>query len=296
MAVDYLIGVDGGGSGTRALIHRMDGQAVGSGSSGPSALGQGIPQAWDNVLAAVRRGFEAAGVAVPSWSRCALAAGLSGVSHAPWRDEFLAADPGFARLEADTDSYTMLLGAHGGQPGVIVIAGTGSIAEALRADGLRATVGGWGFRVDDEGSGGWLGLQAVRHGLAAFDGRVNASPLARRVWMHCGDERETLQEWCSVSGQFEFAQLARAVFECEATDPVAARLLQEATHALEDLALAIDPRGRLPLAVAGSIGERLAPRMRPALRGRLVPAQAGAAEGALMLARRSFRKETEAVL
>jgi glucosamine kinase len=296
MPVEYLIGVDGGGSGTRALIHRTDGQAVGSGSSGPSALGQGISQAWDNVLAAVRRGFETAALPVPAWSRCALAAGLSGVSHAPWRDEFLASDPGFARLEADTDSYTMLLGAHGGQPGVIVIAGTGSIAEALRADGSRATVGGWGFRVDDEGSGGWLGLQAVRHGLAAFDGRVNASPLARRVWMHCGDERETLQEWCSVSGQFEFAQLARAVFECEATDPVAARLLQEATQALEDLSLAIDPRGRLPLAVAGSIGERLAPRMRPALRSRLVPAQAGAAEGALMLARRALRKETEEAL
>ncbi|HEX7891292.1 MAG TPA: BadF/BadG/BcrA/BcrD ATPase family protein [Ramlibacter sp.] len=294
--MEYLIGVDGGGSGTRALVHRTDGQAVGAGRSGPSALGQGIPQAWDNVLLAARRGFETAGLPVPSWSRCALAAGLSGVSHAPWRDEFLALDPGFARLEADTDSFTMLLGAHGGQPGVIVIAGTGSIAEALRADGLRATVGGWGFRVDDEGSGGWLGLQAVRHGLAAFDGRVNASPLARRVWMHCGDERETLQEWCSVSGQFEFAQLARAVFECEATDPVAARMLQDATQALEDLALAIDPRGRLPLAIAGSIGERLAPRMRPALRGRLVPAQAGAAEGALMLARRAVRKETEAAL
>lgn len=296
MKVEYLIGVDGGGSGTRALVHRVGGDVVGSGSAGPSALGQGISQAWDNVLAAVRRGFEAAGVATPPWSRCALAAGLSGVSHRPWRDEFLAADPGFVRLEAETDSFTMLLGAHGGQPGAIVIAGTGSIAEALRADGSRATVGGWGFRVDDEGSGGWLGLQAVRHGLAAFDGRANPSPLARRVWMHCGDERETLQAWCAASGQFEYAQLARAVFDCEATDPVAARLLQQATDALEELALAIDPRGRLPLAISGSIGERLAPRMRPALRSRLVPARAGAAEGAVMLARRVLQKETEEVL
>ncbi|HYE38995.1 MAG TPA: BadF/BadG/BcrA/BcrD ATPase family protein, partial [Ramlibacter sp.] len=229
-------------------------------------------------------------------SRCALAAGLSGVSHGPWRDAFVARDPGFGWLAAETDSFTMLLGAHGGQPGAIVIAGTGSIAEALRADGSRATVGGWGFRVDDEGSGGWLGLQAVRHGLAALDGRVNISPLARRVWMHCGDERESLQAWCGTSGQFEFAQLARAVFECESTDAAAARLLQQATVALEELALAIDPRGRLPLAVAGSIGERLAPRMRPAVRSRLVPARAGAAEGALMLARRALRPEAEEIL
>jgi glucosamine kinase len=191
----------------------------------------------------------------------------------------------------------MLMGAHAARPGAILIAGSGSIAEALHADGTRATVGGWGFRVDDEGSGGWLGLQAVRHGLAAFDGRANPGPLARRVWMHCGDEREALQEWCGRAGQFEFAQLARAVFECEEGDPVASRLLAQAVAALEELALAIDPRGRLPLAVAGSVGERLAPRMRPFVRSRIVPAQAGPAEGALMLARRLLqRQETEAAL
>jgi glucosamine kinase len=293
---DYLIGVDGGGSGTRALVHRLHGEAVGTGEAGPSALQQGVPQAWQNVLLAIRRAFEAGGLAVPPWPRCVLAAGLSGVSHAPWRDAFLARDPGFARLAAETDSYTMLLGAHGGQPGAILIAGTGSVAEAVRADGSRATVGGWGFRVDDEGSGGWLGLQAVRHGLAAFDGRANPGPLARRVWMHCGDERATLQEWCGSAGQFEFAQLARAVFDCEGSDPAAAGLLAQATLALEELALAIDLRGRLPLAVHGSIAERLAPRMRPFVRSRIVAAQAGAAEGALMLARRVLRKEPEAAL
>lgn len=296
LTANYLIGVDGGGSGTRAVVEHVRRGRVGTGTAGPSALGQGIAQAWSNLQQAVRQAFAAGGLEVPAWEQCVLAAGLSGVSHAPWRDEFLLRNPGFSRLEAETDSYTMLLGAHGGQPGAIVIAGTGSIAESLRSDGSRATVGGWGFRVDDEGSGGWLGLQAVRHGLAAFDGRANVSPLARRVWMHCGDERETLQSWCTESGQFEFAQLARAVFECEGTDPAAARLLQQATQALEDLALAIDPRGRLPLAVAGSIGERLTSRMRPALRARIVPAQAAAAEGALTLARRALRKVTEAAL
>jgi glucosamine kinase len=295
LTISYLIGVDGGGSGTRALVQPIHGGEAATGAAGPSALQQGIPQAWDNVLAAIRHAFASARLPVPPWQRCVLAAGLSGVSHGPWREAFLARDPGFAALDAETDSFTMLMGAHGGQPGAILVAGTGSIAEALRADGSRATVGGWGFRVDDEGSGGWLGLQAVRHGLAAFDGRANPSPLARRVWMHCGDERESLQEWCGRAGQFEFAQLARAVFECEESDPVASRLLAQATCALEELALAIDPRGRLPLAVAGSIGEKLSPRMRPFVRGRLVPAQAGPVEGALVLAR-ALQKETEAAL
>ncbi|MDB5861389.1 MAG: gspK [Ramlibacter sp.] len=290
--VDYLIGVDGGGSGTRVLVQRNGGDLVGSGQAGPSALGQGVAKAWRNIEIAVRAAFDQAGLAQPKWSRCALAAGLSGVSHAPLREQFLAADPGLARLEAETDSFTMLLGAHGGRPGAILIAGTGSIAEALRADGSRATVGGWGFPVGDEGSGAWLGLQAVRQGQAALDGRANASPLARRVWMHCGDERESLQSWCTGAGQYEYAQLARAVFDTEEQDPAAAALLQGAVAALEDLALAIDPRGRLPLAASGSIAELLAPRMRPALRGRLVPAQDNAVAGALTLIRRAVRAET----
>lgn len=296
MAVDYLVGVDGGGSGTRALVQRAGGEVIATAAAGPSALGQGIVQAWDHVQAAIRAAFEVAGIAVPAWSRCVLAAGLSGVSHVPWRDAFLLRNPGFAALHVDSDAFTLLLGAHGGAPGAILIAGTGSIAEALHADGTRATVGGWGFRVDDEGSGGWLGLQAVRHGLAAFDGRANPGALARRVWMHCGDERETLQAWCARAGQFEFGQLARAVFDCEQSDPVAASLLQQATAALEDLALAIDPRGRLPLAIGGSIGQRLAPRMRAFVRGRIVPARGDALAGALTLAQRTWQEQTEEAL
>lgn len=296
MGADYLVGVDGGGSGTRALVQRAGGEVIGAGSAGPSALGQGIPQAWEQIQSALRAAFAAGGLPTPAWDRCVLAAGLSGVSHDPWRDAFLARNPGFAALQAETDSFTLLLGAHGGAPGAIVIAGTGSIAEALHAEGSRATVGGWGFRVDDEGSGGWLGLLAVRHGLAAFDGRANPGPLARRVWMHCGDERDALQEWCARAGQFEFAQLARAVFDCEPSDPVAASLLQRATEALEELALAVDPRGRLPLVIGGSIGARLAPRLRGFVRGRIVPARGDALAGALTLARRAWREQMEEAL
>src|SRR5690349_1434847 len=93
--VDYLIGIDGGGSGTRALVQRVHGETVGTATAGPSALGQGIPQAWEQIQAAVRRAFEGASLPIPTWDRCTLAAGLSGVSHAPWREAFLAADPGF---------------------------------------------------------------------------------------------------------------------------------------------------------------------------------------------------------
>lgn len=284
--IDFLVGVDGGGSATRALVARRDGQVIGQGQAGPSALGQGIAAAWTQIQRAISNAFDAAGVPLPSWERCALGAGLSGVSNRPWRDEFVARNVGFGRLVAETDSFAMLLGAHGGKPGAIVAAGTGSIGEVLRPDGSRFCVGGWGFPVGDEGSGAWLGLRAVRLAQCAMDGRINAGPLVHHVWATCGADRDALQAWCDHAGQFAYAQLAPAIFGAEAGDPAAAHLLSRAVSSLDAMALALDPQGRLPLAVCGSIGRRLVDRLSPAVRSRVVDAIDGPAAGALTLIQR----------
>jgi glucosamine kinase len=283
--VEFLIGVDGGGTATRALVARRAGPVIGQGQAGPSALGQGIAKAWTQIQIAIRHAFDSAGLPVPAWDRCALGAGLSGVSNRPWRDEFVARNVGFAKLIAETDSFTMLIGAHGGKPGAIVAAGTGSIGEVLRPDGTRFSVGGWGFPASDEGGGAWLGLRAVGLAQRAMDGRINAGALVRHVWDTCGGDRDSLQAWCDHAGQFEYAQLAPAVFSAEASDPAAARLLGKAVLAIDTIALALDPQGRLPLAVCGSIGRRLADRLSPAVRSRLVDAADGPASGALTLIR-----------
>jgi glucosamine kinase len=285
--VEFLVGVDGGGTATRALVAQRDGQVLGHGRAGPSALGQGIDRAWTQIQAAIANAFSSAGLPVPAWERCALGAGLSGVSNRPWRDEFVLRNVGFARLIAETDSFAMLIGAHGGKPGAIVAAGTGSMGEVLRPDGSRFCVGGWGFPVSDEGSGAWLGLRAVRLAQCAMDGRSNAGTLSRHVWDTCGADRDSLQAWCDQAGQFAYAQLAPAIFSHEATDPAAAHLLSRAVAALDATALALDPQGRLPLAVCGSIGRRLADRLSPAVRSRLVDAADGPAAGALTLIRRA---------
>ena len=286
--LEFLVGVDGGGSGTRALLARRDGAVIGAGQAGPSGLSRGIDPAWQAITLATQRAFESAGLRCVAWSHCALGAGLAGASHRPWRDAFLAANPGFARIALDSDSFTMLLGAHAGRPGVIVAAGTGSVGEVLRADGSRTGVGGWGFPVGDEGSGAWLGWHAVRHAQAAMDGRAAAGPLARHVWATCGADYVALLDWCRSAGQFEYAQLAPAVFNAEADDATAAALLASAVVELEALARALDPAGALPLAVSGSIGRRLAPRFAPALRALSVELAQGADAGALTLIRRAL--------
>lgn len=283
--IEFLIGVDGGGSGTRACVARRDGPVIGHGTAGPSALGQGISAAWTQVVSAIEQAFASAQIPTPAWQQCALGAGLSGVSNRPWRDQFVATDPGFGRLLVETDAFTTVLGAHQGRPGAIVAAGTGSVGEVLRSDRSRFSVGGWGFPVGDEGSGAWLGLRAVRLAQCAMDSRINAGTLVRSVWQQCGADRDTLQAWCDHAGQFAYAQLAVAVFEAEPSDPAAANLLSRAVASLDAMALALDPHGGLPLAICGSIGRRLAPRLSPAVRSRIVDAADDALAGAMTLIR-----------
>jgi glucosamine kinase len=287
--IEFLLGVDGGGTGTRALLTTRHGESLGRGEAGPSALGQGVPAAWREVERAIGRAFESAGLAVPQdWSRCALGAGLSGINHLPWKDAFVASQPGFSALAVDTDGFVMLLGAHRGRPGAVVAAGTGSVGEVWRPDGSRAQVGGWGFPVGDEGSGAWLGLRAMAVAQAALDGRVPAGGLAHAVWARCGTDRDELLRWCTGAAQFGYAQLASAVFDAEGDDPAAAHLLARAVTALEALAQALDPAGDLPLALAGSIARRLAPRLAPTWQQRLVAPAAGAEVGALTLIRNAL--------
>ncbi|MES2585234.1 MAG: BadF/BadG/BcrA/BcrD ATPase family protein [Pseudomonadota bacterium] len=288
--IKYLLGVDGGGTGTRVLLATRGGAVMAQASAGPSALGQGVAAAWRNILAAVHQAFALAELPVPDWSQCALGAGLSGVHHQPWCDEFVANNPGFARIAVENDAYIALLAAHRGLPGAMVAAGTGSVGEALYADGTRHQVSGWGFPVGDEGSGAWLGLRAVSHAQQVMDHRLPGSALATHIHQQCGNHRDALQAWCASAGQNEYAQLARAVFESAASDPVAEQLLTEAATAIERMAAALDPQGALPLAIFGSVGRQLLPRLASATRARCIASPQDAVHGALTLVHQSLEK------
>jgi len=284
----YRIGIDGGGTATRARLARGDGTPLGDGEAGPSGLGQGIAQAWANVQRAITAAARAAGLSEPPAPRdCAIGLGMAGAHVRSRCDEFLAAAPAFARIALDNDAHTALLGAHGGGPGAIVIAGTGSVGEALHANGVRVSVSGWGFPVGDEGSGAWLGLRAMREAQRALDGRARAGALARAVWAATGGTRDAVFAWCAGAGQHAYAQLAPLVFDAEPSDSLAGELLAAAALELEAVALALDRDGTLPLAVLGSVGRRLQPRFSAALRKRCVEPAGDALDGALHLIRQA---------
>ena len=284
-AVRYVIGIDGGGTGTRARLTRPDGEVLSSAHSGPSALGQGVLQAWENVSRAIKESFQIANVHGWRPEECAVGLGLAGAIVAKHRQDFMEAAHRFGKIELASDGYTTLLGAHGGRPGVVVAAGTGSIGEVLRDGGEHVSIGGWGYPVGDDGSGAWIGMRAMREAQRASDGRAPAGSLVHAIWSVAGDSREALLTWGERAGQHAYAALAPLVFDTEASDPKAAQLLNDAAQALDAIALALDPEGRVPLVVSGSIGQRLQSRLAPSVRARLVVPAGDAIDGALRLIR-----------
>ena len=275
--VRHWVGIDGGGTSTRAVVADAGGRILGRGEAGASALGQGAEQAWRHIGMAIA----AAGVPGLALSDCALGLGLSGTGVPAQLQAFVAADPGVARFSLVTDGLVALLGAHGGEPGALLISGTGSVAEALLPDGSRRMVGGWGWQIGDEGSGAWLGQQAMKLAQAAHDGRAPAGALVQAVRQQAGATREALLAFCAQAGQGGYASLAPLVFQHEGDDHAAAALLVEAARALEGLAAAVHPT--LPLALAGSIAQRLGARLGPAVQARRVEPRGDAASGALWL-------------
>jgi glucosamine kinase len=292
--LSYLVGIDGGGTGTRARLTAADGHLLGVGGAGPSALGQGVAQAWRHIVDAAADAFRAAGrvhealamTSDPAWrARCGLGLGLSGAENPAWVRDFRAAAParGWGHLALDTDGYAAVLGAHAGRPGALVAIGTGSVGEALHADGRRLTVGGWGWLLGDEAGGAWFGQHAMRIAQQAIDARAPAGALAHAIWADCGADRPTLLDWCASADQRRYAELAPRVFELEARDPAAAALIAAALDAVRAIADALDPRAELPLAITGGIGRQLLPRLAHVMSHSIVDPAGDATEGALRL-------------
>lgn len=291
--IDYLIGVDGGGTGTRVRLAGRDGKELAQASGGPSALARGIDNAWTTIGGAVLEAFGKIGIGAIPMRACAIGLGLAGVHNKEWAAAFVAADPGYAALALDTDGFTTLMGAHGGRPGAIVAIGTGSVGEAMLEDGTKVEVGGWGFPAGDEASGAWMGLRALNHAEHVLDGRAQGGAFARDVIGFCGGSRDALQVWLGRANQTAYAGLARFVVAHGQTDPVARAILEHAGREVAAIADALDRSGALPLALCGGLGEVLRDWLPPATLARCLRPQGDSAAGALRMISRQLARQGE---
>lgn len=298
-----VVGIDGGGSKTHAIVADESGNSMGEATGPGSAVKPGEEEASAEVIATtVREALENAGMAnVTPRVLCVgvAGAGRENAKQALW--QALAGREIANDVVIHTDTAIALDDAFGDGPGVLLIAGTGSAAFGRSPAGTTGRCGGWGPIIGDEGSGTWIGRRALSIVTAAADGREAQTALTGAVLTAAEvNEVSELIPWAASATREQIAALAPVVFTVADGGDLRANAV--VSLAVEELMLHIralgqqlfgDERAAIPVALAGGLmtkgtmlRKRLEHRLRAAVPGAqvksgpIVPAR-GAVRGAL---------------
>jgi glucosamine kinase len=258
----FYLGVDGGGTKTRAVVVDARGVERGSALSGSAnAHRLGVESAIEQIAAAAE---EAARLACARLPFAAAWLGLAGLD-AP--ADFAALAPRLAALASVVhlvNDAELLLSALPKQVGVALIAGTGSIAVGRNGAGAATRVGGWGHTLGDEGSGYDIGRSALIAAARAADGRGEPTKLLQRILANWGLSAASelighVYDGANNGDTALVAQVAPIVFQAaHAGDRVAQRIVRRGAVELARTAVvAGDQLGfgaaPLPVALGGSL-------------------------------------------
>jgi glucosamine kinase len=183
LKVMYVLGIDAGGTKTICYLADGEGRVVGEGRGGGANLQAHGELEVEKVLHAV--------VEVACGDRAILPAavclGIAGVDR-PEDDRVVRGIMRRLGFRAHTlvvnDALVALVAGVGNQHGVVIVAGTGSIAYGVNRDGFAARAGGWGYVLGDEGSGYWIGREALAAAVREDDGRGPRTRLTPLILEH----------------------------------------------------------------------------------------------------------------
>jgi glucosamine kinase len=261
MSGPLVIGVDGGGTRTRAVILDADGVEVGRAATGPALMNrQELPIDIDGVVSTVRSAALAADFELPAAALCAGFAGVGREQERQAVEEALGEHDLAKALRVVTDAEAAFFDAFRAGPGLLLIAGTGSVALGRAEDGRQARVGGWGLLLGDEGSAYEIGLRAMRAIARSADGRSEPTQLLAQFIADLSlIGPEDLIAWAAGAGKKVIASLAPAVCDLAAAgDAAAAAIVSEAVASLathvDALIAQLGPWSSSPgLALAGGL-------------------------------------------
>jgi N-acetylglucosamine kinase-like BadF-type ATPase len=241
--VAFFLGIDGGGSKTSCLLGDET-SILGSGTGAASNVVRvGEASARKSLSEAIHQAYSTANIGPQQISRTCV--GIAGGARKDVDDivRGIVSEIVAGEIEVVGDMVIALQSALGDGPGVIVIAGTGSIAYGRNTNGETARAGGWGFAISDEGSGHWIGRAAVAAMMRAHgdERQTRLTESVLNAW-HLKN-RQQLVLAANRSPAPDFAALLPSVVSAAVSgDTVAIRVLESAATELSGLAKTVIKR------------------------------------------------------
>ncbi len=280
----YYVGIDGGGTSCRARIRDQHGQLIGEGKSGSANILLGVDLAMSSIIEAISLAAQQGGLSSASFNQMHVGLALAGAEQkSAWR-EFIAQPHPFASLVLNTDAYGACIGAHNGDDGAIMIAGTGSCGIYLSGS-KQHVVGGREFPISDQGGGAVMGLRLIQQVLLTADDILDKTPLAEHVLAYFNHDVDQIVEWSKTALPRDYGQFSPAIFQhASQGDRLAISMLKQTAADIEMFLIALNRKGANRICLMGSIAERIKAWLSPPVQNWIVEPQFDAIEGALMFA------------
>jgi len=241
--VSYVLGIDAGGTKTVGMLADDRGKVL------REARGAGANLVAHGELAVEKSLYQVLDALDAPETPAAICVGIAGVDRLTEKEVIIGVLRRLGlrkNVHVVNDAYVALVAGAPEKVGIVLVAGTGSIAYGVDATGASARSGGWGYLLGDEGSAFWLGHAAVRQGIRAADGRGPQTALYEMILGEIGvDQTPGLVQWFydQELSRTRVAQLAGLVQQAaDAGDEAARSLLDQAAQHLARAARAVAKR------------------------------------------------------
>ncbi|MCP4319374.1 MAG: N-acetylglucosamine kinase [Hyphomicrobiales bacterium] len=284
----YLIGIDGGGTGCRAVISDARGRVLGRGKAGSANIMTDCSEAVVNIIASSKRACAEAGLPEAILAEASAYLGLAGADIGDGA-KLVSVQLPFSQYHIATDTAISLQGAIGDSDGAVAIIGTGSVFVSRSGDVLRKA-GGWGFMIGDLGSGAQLGRSLLQETLIAFDGIRSASELTLEVLAKFDNNPRAIVEYVHTAKPGDFGKFAPMVFEfANAGDRTAKKITASAVIDIEEtLGALLSNKENQRLCMLGGLAQIYKSALSQRYRDMMIDPLGDAATGAISLAVKMF--------
>jgi len=285
--MQYLFGVDGGGSGCRVVLTSKQGETLSIAEGGPANIETSFNTARENIIDTCKRAFKNAKISENNFNNSSAILGLAGSNLGNYAVQLSNKLP-FAKNKILNDGEITLEGAIGPVDGCIGALGTGSVFVG-RKNGITKLIGGWGFNLGDDGSGAKLGKELMKLSIRCHDGLSEHTDLTIEFLKKFKNNIKSIVEITKSFKPKDYADFAPEIFTAmDNHDSNAKKIIESEVILIEQSLMASGFSEQNAFCLIGGLGKLFLPFLSDKFINSCKPPKGNALQGAIAIAKREF--------